>query len=58
MPGGEMREFHKSRRLSATCVLTIVVLFIGPRHLLAEPVFVPTTIREAVGVERGSTALI
>ena len=56
--GGKMREFNESNRLSALCVLTIVALLIGSHQLLAEPAFVPTTTREAVGVERGSTALI
>lgn len=58
VPGEKVRAFLKSRRLSTLCVLTILVLLIGSNQLLAEPVFVPTTTREAVGVERGSTALI
>lgn len=52
-----MRGCHDAERL-IVCLLVIVPLTVWSGPLLAQSAFVPMTVREAVGIERGSTALI
>ncbi len=55
--GGKLTR-HQGVPLWAPRALILVSLVLSPQLAHADSVFIPTTIREAVGVERGSTALI